>query len=172
MMIAPEYSIPFLLLLPLLAIFLPVVVRHPNIRDAGLLLLSASLLICTLRFAVVFSVNFAPFQFHLWSFTPELDLAFSVEPLGMIFALVVSMLWFVTMVYTIGYMRKNNYGNQGRFYAFFSLSIFAALAIAFSDNLLTLFIFYEVLTLATFPLVAHRGNGKSSHGYRHTPTNT
>ena len=88
---------------------------------------------------------------------PGLDLAFHVEPLGMLYALVASGLWIVTSLYAIGYMRAHDEDNQTRFFACFALAIFAALGIAFARNLFTLFLFYEVLTLSTYPLVAHYG---------------
>ena len=97
---------------------------------------------------------------------PGLPIAFQVEPLGMLFALIASGLWIVNSVYSIGYMRGNKEKNQTRFYIFFALSIAAALAIAFSANLLTLFLFYEVLTLITYPLVTHAGTEKAKQGGR------
>ncbi len=97
---------------------------------------------------------------------PGLPIAFQVEPLGMLFALIASGLWIVNSVYSIGYMRGNKEKNQTRFYICFALSIAAALAIAFSANLLTLFLFYEVLTLITYPLVTHAGTEKAKQGGR------
>ena len=88
---------------------------------------------------------------------PGVDISFHVEPLGMLYALVASGLWIVTSLYAIGYMRAHDEENQTRFFACFALAIFAALGIAFARNLFTLFLFYEVLTLSTYPLVAHYG---------------
>ena len=84
----------------------------------------------------------------------------------MLFALIACGLWIVNSVYSIGYMRGNNEKNQTRFYVCFALSIAAALAIAFAANLLTLFLFYEVLTLITYPLVTHAGTEKARQGGR------
>ena len=86
---------------------------------------------------------------------PGIQLAFEVEPLGLLFALVASFLWIVTTVYAIGYMRAHHEENQTRFYFFFAIAIAGAIGVAFSANLFTLFTFYEVLTLCTFPLVTH-----------------
>jgi len=83
------------------------------------------------------------------------QLAFEVEPLGLLFALVASFLWIVTTIYAIGYMRGHEEENQTRFYFFFAIAIAGAIGVAFSANLFTLFAFYEVLTLCTFPLVTH-----------------
>ena len=84
-------------------------------------------------------------------------IAFEVEPLGMLYALVASVLWVPTSVYAFGYMRAHHEVHQTRFFVCFALAIFAALGIAFSSNLLTLFLFYELLTFSTFPLVTHAG---------------
>jgi multicomponent Na+:H+ antiporter subunit D len=92
---------------------------------------------------------------------PGLTLAFNLEPLGLLFALVASFLWPVTTVYSIGYMRSHQEENQTRFYAAFSVSIAAVMGIALSANMLTLFVFYEILTLSTYPLVTHAGNDKA-----------
>lgn len=82
-----------------------------------------------------------------------LSIAFSVTRFGVLFALLASGLWLVTSVYAIGYMRGHHEKNQTRFYVLFAVAIATVMAIAFSDNLLTLFLFYEVLTVSTYPLV-------------------
>ncbi|MES9845068.1 MAG: proton-conducting transporter membrane subunit [Candidatus Sedimenticola sp. PURPLELP] len=97
---------------------------------------------------------------------PGVALAFELEPLGLLFAMVASFLWPVTTVYAIGYMRSHNEDNQTRFYAAFAVSIAAVMGIALSANMLTLFLFYEILTLATYPLVTHAGNDKARHAGR------
>ena len=77
------------------------------------------------------------------------------------FGLLCSGLWILAAIYSIGYMRGNNEKNQTRFYIFYSLSIFGALCVAWSSNLLVLFIFYEFLTFATYPLVVHKETDES-----------
>ncbi|GIU24373.1 cation:proton antiporter [Shewanella sp. MBTL60-007] len=89
-----------------------------------------------------------------------------VEPLGMLFALIASFLWLITTLYAIGYMRGHGEENQTRFYLCFALAISAVMGLAFSANLFTLFIFYEVLTLSTYPLVTHAGTEKAKQGGR------
>ena len=96
-------------------------------------------------------------RLELWEPFPGLPIAFEVEPLGMLFALVAAVLWVPTSVYAFGYMRAHHETHQTRFFVCFALAIFAALGIAFSANLLTLFLFYELLTFSTFPLVTHAG---------------
>ncbi len=97
---------------------------------------------------------------------PGLSLSFRLEPLGMLFALIASFLWIVTSIYSIGYMRGAKEENQTRFYICFALAIAFTLGIAFSANLLTLFVFYELLTLSTYPLVTHKGNDEARRGGR------
>jgi multicomponent Na+:H+ antiporter subunit D len=83
-----------------------------------------------------------------------------------LFATVASGLWIVTSIYSIGYMRGNNEQNQTRFYVFFAISISSALGVALSANVFTLFVFYEVLTLCTYPLVTHKGTEEARRGGR------
>ena len=95
-----------------------------------------------------------------------LSLSFEVEPLGALFALIASGLWIVNSVYSIGYMRGHGEEHQTRFYMCFAIAIGSAMGIAFAANLFTLFVFYEVLTLSTFPLVTHYGDEKARNGGR------
>lgn len=97
---------------------------------------------------------------------PGLPIAFSIEPLGMVFALLASGLWIFISIYAVGYMRGNEEEHQTRFAMFFTLAVAAALGIAFSGNLFTLFIYYEMLTLSTYPLVAHKGTPEARAGAR------
>ncbi len=97
---------------------------------------------------------------------PGLDIAFAVEPLGMLFACVASTLWIVNSIYSIGYMRGNEEPRQTSFYVCFAVAIAATMGIAFSANLFTLFLFYEVLTLSTYPLVTHKGTDEARRGGR------
>jgi len=101
-----------------------------------------------------------------WELLPGLQISFSIEPLGILFALIASFLWLITTVYAIGYMRSHNEKNQTRFYTCFAIAISSVMGIAFSDNLFSLFIFYEVLTLSTYPLVTHSGTEEAKKGGR------
>lgn len=100
-------------------------------------------------------------EFTLFHINEVLSIAFEITPLGMIFAFIASFLWMITSIYAIGYMRANKEKDLARFFMMFAISIFAALGIAFASNLLTLFIFYELLTLATYPLVTHQRDDES-----------
>ena len=97
---------------------------------------------------------------------PGIDIAFRVEPLGMLFAALASGLWIVNSLYSIGYMRGNNEKHQTRFYVMFAVSLAATMGVAFAANLFTLFLFYEILTLSTYPLVAHKGDEHTKRSAR------
>ena len=97
-------------------------------------------------------------EVFLTQLTPDLSIAFRVEPLGMLFAALASGLWIINSVYSIGYMRANREKHQTRFYTCFALALGATMGVAFAGNLFTLFLFYELLTLSTYPLVAHKGD--------------
>ena len=84
----------------------------------------------------------------------------------MLFALIASGLWIVNSLYSIGYMRGNGEAHQTRFYVCFALALAATMAIAFAANLFTLFVFYELLTLVTYPLVTHHGTTEARQGGR------
>ncbi|MBT8115924.1 MAG: hypothetical protein KJP04_11100 [Arenicella sp.] len=97
---------------------------------------------------------------------PGIEIAFRVEPLGMLFAALASGLWIINSLYSIGYMRGNRETHQTRFYVYFAIALGATIGTAFAANLFTLFLFYEMLTLSTYPLVAHKGDDKSVRSAR------
>ena len=114
--------------------------RNRNLRDS-LMVISAVLVFLTVL-SLLPSVNAgARPGVLLFEIIPGLPIAFEIEPLGMIFGLVASGLWVVTSIYGIGYMRGAQEKNQTRFFACFSIAIFAALGVAFAENMFTLFIF-------------------------------
>ncbi|MFQ3338860.1 MAG: multicomponent Na+:H+ antiporter subunit D, partial [Colwellia sp.] len=139
--------------------------KRPNIREG--ITISASIfllfIVTSLYQNLLSGKNVNVFW---WDIMPNLSISFSIEPLGMLFALIASFLWLITTFYAIGYMRSHQEENQTRFYSCFALAISAVMGIAFSDNLFTLFIFYEVLTLSTYPLVTHAGTEKAKQGGR------
>ncbi len=97
---------------------------------------------------------------------PGILIQLNLEPLGMLFALIASGLWIVTSVFSIGYMRGNNVKNQSRFFMCFALAIAAVMGIALAGNMFTLFIFYELVTFSTFPLVTHKGDAAARRSGR------
>ena len=139
--------------------------RHPNLREA-MTLITASVL-----FAVVFGLlqdvlDGARPSLSLIEIMPGLPLALEIEPLGMLFGCVASGLWIINSLYSIGYMRGHDEPNQTRFYICFAIAIASSMGIAFAGNMFTLFIFYEILTLSTYPLVAHSQTAQARAGAR------
>ena len=130
--------------------------RTPNLREAVTLVTAAVLFLLVLSIAGDVLAGARP-ALTLFEMMPGLAIGFEVEPLGMLFALIASGLWIVNSIYSIGYMRANREAHQTRFYVCFAAAIAAAIGIAFAGNLLTLFLFYEALTLVTYPLVTHAG---------------
>ncbi len=94
--------------------------------------------------------------YTLLRIAPGIDLALKADPFGVFFALIASGLWIFTSFYSIGYVRGNNEQKQTRYFAAFAICLSATMGIAFSANLLTFIIFYETLTIATYPLVIHK----------------
>ena len=139
--------------------------RRPNLRE-GVTLATAALLFYVVASLLPAVLAGAQPALALIEVMPGLALAFRVEPLGMLFALVASGLWIVNSVYSIGYMRANAEAHQTRFYVCFALSLAATMGIAMAANLFTLFLFYEALTLVTYPLVVHAGSGAARAGGR------
>jgi len=146
---------------PLLAVLVSLLVtpilvssRAPNVREvwtfaaAGVkFLLVLSMLPTILKGTqIVYTVA---------EFLPGAAIKFRVDSLGMLFALVSSSLWIVTSAYSIGYMRGLNEHSQTRYFVFFAFALSATIGVAFSANLLTMYLFYEMLSLATYPLVTH-----------------
>jgi len=90
------------------------------------------------------------------SLFPGVAFQFRVDTFGLFFATLASALWIATSFYAIGYMRGLQAQAQTRFFFCFAWALHSAVGIAFASNLITLFIFYEILTVSTFPLVAHK----------------
>jgi len=146
---------PFVaVLVSLLVVPLIVGSRSPNMREAW------TFLAALLKFALVASMLPAVWQGAEVTCTvarilPGVDIAFRVDAFGLMFALVASFLWIVTSLYSIGYMRGLHEHGQTRYFSFFAVSLSAAVGVAFAANLFTLYLFYEMLSLATYPLVTH-----------------
>ncbi len=154
------------IILPLLATLLIVVTgRKPNLREAVTLGTSLVLLYFVMNLYQGIKRG-ESISITWWELLPGLEISFNIEPLGMLFALIASFLWLITTVYAIGYMRAHGEHNQTRFYACFAIAIGSVIGIAFAGNLFTLFIFYEVLTLSTYPLVTHAGTEEAKKGGR------
>ncbi len=159
---------PTLSIWPLLAILvsllgaLPIILsdRNPNLRE------SWTILIAIIKLSIVASLLPGVLQGGSYVYTiaqvlPGVPIELRVDALGMIFALVASCLWLFTSLYSIGYMRALNEHAQTRYFASFAVAISATLGIAFSGNLFTMYLFYEMLSLSTYPLVTHEQNAEA-----------
>ncbi|HLT40796.1 MAG TPA: proton-conducting transporter membrane subunit [Enhygromyxa sp.] len=168
-MLALAGSLPTweLALSPVLAIAVPLIGaflialagKWPNLREATTIVTALALLwvVGNLHNFLEANPSTPGGAETLVEVVPGVPLAFHIEPLGMIYAVIASSLWVLNSIYSIGYMRGNNEKHQTRFYVCFALSLASVMGIAFSANMFTLFVFYEALSLATFPLVTHKG---------------
>jgi multicomponent Na+:H+ antiporter subunit D len=154
-MLDPALCIALSILLPLVGtVLIWMSGNRPNQREVVTVVTSLLTFGCVIQLLPHVLAGEAP-SLIVSEMLPGLSLAFEIEPLGMLFGLIASFLWIVTSFYAIGYMRGHNEPNQTRFYMCFAIAISSALAVAFSANMFTLFIAYEVLTLSTYPLVTH-----------------
>ncbi len=131
--------------------------RNPNLREAASLVTAGALFAIVLRIYGAVAGGERP-AVVLAEPIPGIPISLEAEPLGVLFALIASFLWIVTTAYSIGYMRGHHEDNQTRFYFFFAFAIASVMGVAFAGNLFSLFVFYEVLSLVTFPLVTHAGS--------------
>jgi len=128
--------------------------RRPNVREAW------SVLAALAKFGVIASMlpgvlAGAEYRWSMGEFVFGIEFALRADALGILFALLASFLWIFTAFYAAGYMRGLDEHAQTRFFAAFAASLSTAVGIAFAENLLTIFVFYELLSVATYPLVAH-----------------
>jgi NADH-quinone oxidoreductase subunit L/multicomponent Na+:H+ antiporter subunit D len=151
-------------LLPVAAVAVPAVAAvlvalsasRPNLREAWTLLAAGGTL------AVVWFMTRLPAT----PMTPlgslaGVEFALRADAAGLLFALLAATLWLATSVYSVGYTRGLDEHDQTRYFAAFAASIAATMGVAFAANLITLFVFYELLTLATYPLVVHAGTAEA-----------
>ncbi|MBW1962448.1 MAG: monovalent cation/H+ antiporter subunit D family protein [Deltaproteobacteria bacterium] len=146
---------------PFLAVLVSILVtpflilsKRPNVREAwtfaaaiGKFLIVASMVPTLLKGI--------PIEFTVAEVLPAVPIKFRVDTFGLMFALVSSLLWIITSAYSIGYMRGLKEHGQTRYFCYFALSLSATMGVAFSSNLLTMYLFYEMLSFATYPLVTH-----------------
>lgn len=150
---------PLWTLLPPLAV-IPFIIffgeKRKNLREGSIIIAGLMLLVINnLIYSDLMAGN-TP-QSGEFALLANYSLKLSAEPMGVMFGLLASFLWVVTTVYSIGYMRGHHEINQTRFYTCFAIALAAVMAAAYADNLLTLFVAYEVITISTFPLVTHAG---------------
>jgi len=160
-------------IVPLLAILISLVAAplilfsssKPNLREGWTILAGV------IKFGLVLSllpgaIDGQTVSLHLFDLAPGIPFELAADPIGVFFAVIASGLWIFTSFYSIGYMRGAGEKKQTRYFASFAICLSATIGIAFSANLLTFIVFYEMLTLATYPLVIHKETKKAINAGR------
>ena len=153
-----EISILLSISIPIIgAVLIAAAHNRPNLRETISVISSLALFGIVLTLLPEVLAGNRP-SLTLVNITPALPVLFELEPLGMLFACIAALLWPINTLYSIGYMRGNQESHQTRFYICFAIALSSTMGVALAGNLLTLFIFYEILTLSTYPLVTHKGD--------------
>lgn len=139
--------------------------NNPNLREFVSCCASILLFIIVLSFIPTLKAG-DTLKYTLFNILPGLSITLRADGFSMIFAMVASSLWMIAVFYSMGYMRAHDEPYQTRFNACFALAIFGAIGVAFSDNLFTLYFFYEIVSVCTYPLVAHHQDEESYEGAR------
>jgi len=147
---------------PLAAVLVPAIAivpillsgRRPNLRESWTVLAALG------AFGIVASMvpgvlSGSVYATQLGAFLPGVQFTLRADALGILFGLLASLLWVITSFYSMGYMRGLDEHDQTRYFAAFAASVASAIGVAFAGNLFVIFVFYELLTVATYPLVAH-----------------
>lgn len=160
------FSIKPLLAILVSAAIVPLIIyskNNPNLRETW------TIVAAVIKFLIILSMAPAVFagnniEFLLVTLLPGLSIEFRVDAFGIMFALTASFLWILTSFYSIGYMRGAKEHAQTRYYACFAATLSATIGAAFAANIFTLFLFYEIITMATYPLVAHKETPEAYEG--------
>ncbi len=139
--------------------------RKPNLREFWTIAASVA------KFGLVLSLLPGALQgrvasIRLFEIVPNVQLALKADAFGVFFALVASCLWIFTSFYSIGYVRGLDEHKQTRYFSYFAVCLSATIGIAFSANLVTFILFYEILTIATYPLIIHKETKVAIHAGR------
>ena len=161
-----DYKLLFALLIPLLGT-LGVMLKgdKENLREA-ISSISSILLLLVVGSMVPAVWHGKTLVFHMFTILPGVTVTLRADAMSMIFALVASSLWTIAVFYSMGYMRGLKEHAQTRFNACFALAIFGAIGVAFSANLFTMYLFYEIVSVCTYPLVAHHQDDEGYNGGR------
>ncbi len=139
--------------------------RRPNLREFWTLLAAVSMFV-TVASMLAQVLDGKILEYRLLTLFSGLDITFRVDALGLFFATTASFLWIIVSFYSIGYMRALHEHAQTRYYMCFAIALLAASGVAFSANLITILVFYEILTLSTYPLVIHHEDEEAIQGAR------
>ena len=148
------------------ALFIIFFGKKPNIRESWSIIAGVLKLVIVLSMIPAVVYDKKTISYSLFNILPGIEIAFRVDAFGLLFAMGASILWIATSFYSIGYMRSTNEHSQTRYFACFAVALSATIGVAFSANLFTMFLFYEVLTIITYPLVAHKGTPEAKAGGR------
>lgn len=161
-----DYKLLIALLIPLIGT-LGVMFKgdKENIRE-GISSVSSILLLLVVGSMIPAILQGKTLVFHMFTILPGVSVTLRADSMSMIFAIVASSLWTIAVFYSMGYMRGLKEHAQTRFNACFALSIFGAIGVAFSDNLFTMYLFYEIVSVCTYPLVAHHQDEEGYNGAR------
>jgi len=161
-----DYKLLIALLIPLIGT-LGVMYKgdNANLRE-GISCISSLLLLFVVGSMVPQVLGGKTLVLHMFTILPGVTVTLRADSMSMIFALVASSLWTIAVFYSMGYMRGLKEHAQTRFNACFALSIFGAIGVAFSDNLFTMYLFYEIVSICTYPLVAHHQDAEGYNGAR------
>jgi multicomponent Na+:H+ antiporter subunit D len=161
-----EYKLLIALLIPLFGT-LGVMFKggNENLRE-GISCVSSILLLLIVATMVPDVLAGKTLVFTLFTILPGVSVTLRADAMSMIFAIVASSLWTIAVFYSMGYMRGLKEHAQTRFNACFALAIFGAIGVAFSDNLFTMYLFYEIVSVCTYPLVAHHQDEEGYNGAR------
>ncbi|MDR2387890.1 MAG: monovalent cation/H+ antiporter subunit D family protein [Deltaproteobacteria bacterium] len=137
--------------------------KNQNLREAVSIVAGAITALLVLSFAPsVLSGHI--YRYELFRILPGISVSFAVDGLGIIFAFIAPFLWVFATSYNIGYMRSLKEHAQTRYYFCFAIAIFGAVGVALSANIFTLYLFYEVISVFTYPLVAHHQDQEGFYG--------
>lgn len=161
-----DYKLLIALLIPLIG-SLGVMFQgaRENVRE-GISCVASILLLLVVCSMIPSVLNGKTLLFHMFTLLPGVSITLRADGMSMIFALVASSLWTIAVFYSMGYMRGLNEHAQTRFNACFALAIFGAIGVAFSDNLFTMYLFYEIVSVCTYPLVGHHQDQEGYDGAR------
>ncbi|OKY74550.1 MAG: cation:proton antiporter [Desulfobulbaceae bacterium DB1] len=152
------------LIVPLLGSFLVSLSgKKPNLRETWSVV-SAVILFTLVTTLISPVLSGKVLYYQLFKILPGITVTLRADALSMIFALVASSLWIAAAFYSMGYMRGLHEHAQTRFNTCFAIAIFGAIGVAFSDNLFTMYLFYEIVSVCTYPLVAHHQDDEAYEG--------
>ncbi len=134
--------------------------KSPNLREIVGCLGAISTFIFNILVAIAVIEDAVP-TIEIASFNSSIPFHFVVEPLGVIFSCMISLLWFLNILFGTSYFRNHDSQNQTAMFGFMAIAISAGIGMAFAGNLLTIFVFYEILSISTFPLATHSQSEKA-----------